>query len=112
MVDHYRSGRTPEEALDCVEDEVFESPSPTLIRAILDQKRSVGSLRRITIPQRDVIGRLARREFVDISSEMAYRFRDVYDQLVRLNDEAFIFSDRITGILEAHLSSTSNQLNR
>ena len=29
------------------------------------------------------IARLARREFVDISTEMAFRFRDVYDHLVR-----------------------------
>jgi magnesium transporter len=91
---------------------VFERPSPALIRTILDQKRSVASLRRVTIPQRDVVGRLARREFADISTEMAYRFRDLYDHLIRLNDEAFVFSDRITGILEAHLSSTSNQLNQ
>ena len=113
MIDHYRPEvERLEEAIDCVEDEVFERPSPALIRGILDQKRSVASLRRVTIPQRDVVGRLARREFADISTEMAYRFRDLYDHLIRLNDEAFVFSDRITGILEAHLSSTSNQLNQ
>ncbi len=49
------------------------------MRDILDAKREVSALRRIVIPQRDVIGRLARREFVDISTEMAFRFRDVYD---------------------------------
>ena len=36
-----------------------------LIREILDVKRDVTALRRIVTPQRDVIGRLARREFVD-----------------------------------------------
>lgn len=46
-----------------------------------------------------------------IGDEMAYRFRDVYDQLVRLADEATLFQDRITGILDAHLSSISNRLN-
>ena len=64
-----------------------------------------------SIPQRDVIGRLARREFVDISTEMAFRFRDVYDHLVRLADDAMIFQDRITGILDAHLTNVSNRLN-
>ena len=53
------------------------------------------------------IGRLARREFPIISDEMAYRFRDVYDHLVRIADEAIIFQDRITGILDAHLSNVS-----
>ena len=64
------------------------------------------------IPQRDVVGRLARREFSVINDEMAYRFRDVYDHLVRLADETMIFQDRVTGILEAHLSTVSNRLNQ
>jgi len=43
---------------------------------------------------------------------MAYRFRDVYDHIVRLNDEAMMLQDRITGVLEAHLSNVSNRLNQ
>ena len=76
-----------------------------------DLKREVSTLRRIATPQRDVIARLARREFVDISTEMSFRFRDVYDHLVRITDDALIFQDRITGILDAHLSNVSNRLN-
>ncbi len=48
-------------------------------------------LRRVIMPQRDVIGRLARREFAAISDEMAYRFRDVYDHMARYADEACCF---------------------
>ena len=64
------------------------------------------------MPQRDVLGRLARREFVAISDEMAYRFRDVYDHVVRLTDEAILYQDRVTGILEVNLASISNRLNQ
>lgn len=113
MVDHYRPEvEKLEEALDDIEDKVFTHDSQSLIREILEKKRDVSSLRRVVTPQRDVIGRLARREFVDIGSEMALRFRDVYDHLIRLNDEAFVFQDRITGILDAHLSNVSNHLNQ
>jgi len=101
-----------EEWMDEIETQVFSSRPPAeIVRDILDLKRQVSALRRIAIPQRDVIGRLARREFTDISSEMAYRFRDVYDHIVRLNDEAMMLQDRITGVLEAHLSNVSNRLN-
>ena len=101
-----------EEWMDEIEEQVFSSgPAPNVVRDILDLKRQVSALRRIAIPQRDVIGRLARREFTDISSEMAYRFRDVYDHIVRLNDEAMMLQDRITSVLEAHLSNVSNRLN-
>ena len=63
------------------------------------------------LPQRDAVGRLARREFPFITEQLAYRFRDVHDHLVRLSDEAMFFQDRISGILDAHLSAVSNQLN-
>jgi magnesium transporter len=82
------------------------------VREILGLKRDLASLRRVVIPQRDAVGRLARREFALITDEMAYRFRDVYDHLVRLSDEATLLQDRVTGILEAHLSTISNRLNR
>jgi magnesium transporter len=101
-----------EEWMDEIEGAVFGAATPDLVRDILDLKRQVSALRRIAIPQRDVIGRLARREFTDISTEMAYRFRDVYDHIVRLNDEAMMLQDRITGVLEAHLSNVSNRLNQ
>jgi magnesium transporter len=65
----------------------------------------------VALLQRDAVGRLARREFPMISDEMAYRFRDVYDHLVRITDEGLIFQDRVTGIIEAHLSNVSNRLN-
>ena len=35
----------------------------------------------------------------------------MYDQLVRIADDAALFQDRITGILEAHLSNVNNRLN-
>jgi magnesium transporter len=113
MIDHYRPEvEKLESTLDELEDAIFETPGEDLMRQILSRKRDVSSLRRIATPQRDVIGRLARREFVDISSEMAIRFRDVHDHLVRLNDEAYAFQDRITGILDAHLSNVNNRLNQ
>jgi magnesium transporter len=112
MVDHYRPEMDKlEERLDDLENKIFRAPDPKLIRQILDEKRQVAALRRIVTPQRDVISRLARRDFVDISTEMSFRFRDVYDHLVRLADDAFMFQDRITGMLDAHLSYVSNRLN-
>jgi magnesium transporter len=112
MVDHYRPEVEKLAArLDQLEKEVFDNPEPKLAKRILDFKRDVASLRRVIMPQRDVVSRLARREFPQISEGLAYRFRDVYDHLVRLADESIFFSDRITSLMEAHLSAVSNQLN-
>jgi len=113
MVDNYM----PEveklgDRLDTLEKEVFAKPHPQLVRRILDFKKDVSSLRQVVLPQRDAVGRLARREFPLIDEQLAYRFRDVHDHLVRLADEAMFFQDRITSILDAHLSAVSNQLNQ
>ena len=112
MVDNYR----PEieelgERLDELEQEVFEHSTPMLAKKILDFKADVSSLRRVVQPQRDVVGRLARREFPFIDEQISYRFRDVHDHLVRLADESMFFQDRITSLLDAHLTTVSNQLN-
>lgn len=112
MIDHYHPEvEKLEDRIDAVEKEVFDAAGPDIVRRLLDLKRDVGTLRRIVIPQRDVVGRLARREFAIIDNEVAYHYRDVYDHLVRLTDEAQIFQDRINGLLEAHMSNVSNRLN-
>jgi magnesium transporter len=112
MVDNYRPETDKlQNRLDALEHDVFSRPKPELVRRILDFKRDVASLRRVVLPQRDVVGRLARREFPQISEQLAYRYRDVHDHLVRLADEATYFQDRVTSLLEAHLSTVSNQLN-
>lgn len=113
MVDHYRPEVDKlEHKLDRIEHAVFERPDHNAMRDILELKRDITSLRRVTMPQRDAIGRLARREFSLITDEMAYRFRDVFDHLVRLSDEGLLFQDRVGSLLDAHLSNVSNRLNR
>jgi len=111
-VEHYQPEVDKlQDRIDALEEDVFESPDHETVRHILQLKREVGSLRRVLIPQRDVIGRLARREFALVDVEMAYRFRDVHDHLVRFTDETMMCQDRITSILEAHVSNVSNRLN-
>ena len=111
MVDHYRPEVDElEERLEAIEQRVIETPAESMTGDILTVKRDITTLRRIVVPQRDVVGRLARREFDLIGQEMAYRFRDVYDQFVRMADDAIVFQDRVTGILDAHLASVSNRL--
>ena len=112
MVDHYRPVMDAlEQRINGLEEEAFTGQSQ-LARRMLKLRHELAEMRRVLMPQRDVIGRLARREFSAISDEMAYRFRDVYDHVVRLADEAILFQDRVTGILEVNLASISNRLNQ
>jgi magnesium transporter len=111
MVDNYRPPiEELEDRIGKLEEHAFTGHDH-LVRQVLRLKRDLATLRRVLIPQRDAVGRLARREFPAISDEMAFRFRDVYDHVSRYAEEAILFQDRMTGILEVNLSSISNRLN-
>jgi magnesium transporter len=112
MVDNYRPVvEEVEDRITRLEEQAFAGHE-RLSRQVMKLKREVSSMRRVMMPQRDAIGRLARREFPMISDEMAYRFRDVYDHVVRLTEEAILFQDRVTGIFEVNLSTVSHRLNQ
>jgi magnesium transporter len=111
MVDNYRPAIEELEDRIAKLEEIAFSGRENMVRQVLKLKRDLATLRRVLIPQRDAIGRLARREFAVISDEMAYRFRDVYDHVARYSEEAILFQDRVTGILEVNLSTVSNRLN-
>lgn len=113
LVDHYGPEVDGLEArLEKIETQVFSSTRRNPLRDILGLKADIASLRRVALPQRDAVGRLSRREFPQIPDAMSYRFRDVYDHLVRLTDEAIFLQDRVTGLLDAYLSMQSNRLNQ
>ena len=112
MVDNYRPViETIESRLTALEEKAFAG-TEHLGRQLLKLKREVSTMRRVLTPQRDAVGRLARREFPQISDEMAYRFRDVYDHVVRLTDEAVLFQERLNGIFDVNLTTISNRLNQ
>ncbi len=112
MVEHYRPAMEEmEDSLERLEEDAFAGKEH-MARKVMRVKRELASLRRVLIPQRDVVARLSRREFPAVSDEMTYRFRDVYDHLVRLTEEAILFQERVTGIFEVNLSTVSNRLNQ
>jgi len=112
MIDNYGPvAEALEDRIERLEEQALTGRSH-MARPVLRIKRELATMRRVLVPQRDAIGRLARREFAAISDEMAFRFRDVYDHVVRFTEEAIMFQDRMTGVLEVHLAVVSNRMNR
>lgn len=113
MVDHYRPEIERLEArVDELEACVFEQPNQNPIRELIQVKKDLASLRRVTLPQRDAVARLARREFSQITEPITWRMRDVYDHLVRLSEESGVLHDRVASLIDAFLSAQSNRLNQ
>src|SRR5690348_808650 len=102
-----------DERIDKLEDDIFtlRRPNNEILSEIMDLKRSVLRLRRISGKQMDILHRMSRGEFWLIPEDMRPFYRDVYDHLVRVVDLADSYRDLISGSLEAYLSVVSNRLN-
>jgi magnesium transporter len=102
-----------DDRIDQLEDEIFtlKQPNNLILSQIMDLKRSVLRLRRISTKQMDILLRMSRGEFELIPDEMRPFYRDVYDHLVRVVDLSESYRDLISGSLEAYLSVVSNRMN-
>ncbi len=82
-----------------------------VLARILGFKRTLQSLRRMSIHQREILLRLSRGDFGEIPADAIPFYRDVYDHFLRINDIAEGYRDLVTSALDAYLSVQSNRMN-
>ena len=96
---------------DAIEEIIFQSAHPSTLQAILHEKRSTLRLRRAMVPQREVLNRLSRREFIRIGDEASRYYRNIYDDLARIESSIENLRDRLDTILATYMSEVANQQN-
>lgn len=77
------------------------SAQPALLQDVLLLQTDLLQWKHRIAAESEVIGRLARREFIDVSTDMAFRFRDVHDHLLAAADDIAIASERLSGVIVA-----------
>ena len=100
-----------EEEIDALEDKLVQASELQDMNRLLTFKRSLVHVRRAVGPQREVFNQLTRHDLSFVKPEHTVYFRDVYDHLIRISEELDSLRDILSGALEVHLSSISNQLN-
>jgi len=102
-----------DERIDELEENIFtlRRPNNQILEQIMELKRSVLRLRRISSKQMDIFYRMSRGEIHLIPQPMLPFYRDIYDHLIRVTDLAENYRDLIGGALEAYLSVVSNRMN-
>jgi magnesium transporter len=98
-------------AIDQIEDQVFDRPSPRTLERLFSLKRVLLAMRRILLPQREVLNKLARDDYRVIDPKDRIFFRDIYDHLVRLHDLNESLRDLVGGALDTYLSVINNRMN-
>src|SRR6266498_1201962 len=100
-----------DEAIDTIEDSIFDRPSPRTLEKLFALKRVLLAMRRILLPQREVLNKLARDDYKVIDPRHRIFFRDIYDHLVRLHDLNESLRDLVGGALDTYLSVINNRMN-
>ncbi len=96
--------------IDEVEDLSISQTVPATLQRIFRLKRELLQIRHYVAPSREVVAQLTSREFDVIREPNVFYYRDVYDHLIRLNDELDSFRELTAGALEVYLSSINNNL--
>ncbi len=100
-----------DEEIDWVEDQVFDRPSSQTLERLFTLKRVLLAMRRILLPQREVLNKMARDDYQVIDRRDKIFFRDIYDHLVRLHDVNESLRDLVGGALDTYLSVINNRMN-
>jgi magnesium transporter len=97
--------------LEDIEDGVLSTPVQRDLARIFELERRLVLMRKVLSPQRDTMVSLARRGDPRVSERSSHYFRDVHDQLVRLNESIEANRDLLGNALDAYLSAVSNRTN-
>jgi magnesium transporter len=102
-----------EAAISTMEDRIFQmqNGSNKILEEIMDLKRSVARLVRISSKQLDVISRLSRGEFPFIDDNVLPFYRDVYDHLHRVTLLAENDRELVAGLSNIHFNVVANRTN-
>lgn len=82
-----------------------------VLTRILAFKRTLQTLRRMSVHQREILLKLSRGEYEEIPAEALPFYRDVYDHFLRIQDITEGYRDLVTSALDAYLSVQSNRMN-
>jgi magnesium transporter len=112
LVDNYRPpidqlGKDVER----LEDLVLEPRCDHLMKSVLSVKRQIGDLRAVIRPQQEVLSRLARGEYKLIRSHLLPYYRDVADNLTRIERNAGHYSEELLMITDVYLNKAANETN-
>lgn len=107
-----------DDRLDGIEEQVFPHEDDdfrstrNVPREIFSVRSDLTVVRRAAAPLREVVNAIIRREIDFVDEQAIVHFHDVYDRVLRVGDLVEAQRDLLTGLLEANLAVTSNQLNQ
>jgi magnesium transporter len=103
-----------DDEMDSVQEEVLDDTVDRLRRGRPRELFTLGkallTFRRAALPLREVVGALLRKEAPSVGDAALAHFQDLYDHVLRIADLVETQRDVLTGLRDADLAVTSNQM--
>jgi magnesium transporter len=100
-----------DDVIDELEVSVINDTSNRVQQRLFHLKRTVATLRRVTLPQSEVMSSIIMRTGALIPAEAEPYFADVRDHTIRVYEMLDSYRDLLSGLLDVYLSTVSNRLN-
>lgn len=97
--------------LDELEDLILEPRKHAELSDILSLRQDLSFLRRLARPQRDIMLRLSRGESRLIRTKLLPYYRDLFDELTRIDDAVGGFTERLMLDFDVYMNRSSNEVN-
>jgi magnesium transporter len=96
-----------------LEERVFamRKGNDAILEEIMDLRRSVTRLKRISARQLDVLYRISHGEFPQIPENVLPFYRDVHDHLQRISDLSENYRELVASLFDIHFSVVANKTN-
>lgn len=113
IVDHYfvildKYG----EVLEHIENDLLQDADEKIINRIYKMKSNVLHLRKTVVPMRETVNTLMKGGVDEIKESTQIFMKDLYDHIIQVYDTTENYRDTLSGLMDIHLSSSSNKMNR
>lgn len=110
---HFGTVQELDEAIEQIEARLFDTtPQPlTVQRRSFRVRKALVDLRRVSLPMREVLNTLLRRDLGFVTEDLAPYYQDVYDHVLRVTEWTESLRDLVTTIQDSNLQVQSNRLN-
>jgi len=99
-----------EEKLDGDEDAILKDAASYNLGSLMDSRRDLQVIRKSLFHERELVGKLVRKDSPFLVEESLIYFRDVYDHLSKFYEIAETAREQVTNLMEIHLSLISNSM--
>ncbi|MBT8119403.1 MAG: magnesium transporter CorA family protein [Gammaproteobacteria bacterium] len=100
-----------EQRLDVIEDELFDTPTDTLMKELVSYNTGLRKMHRILTYHVDVFDNM-RRHLHKTNSHQLDIFDDIFALIERFNSLAGLYQNVITDLVEAYISLNGHRLNQ